>query len=203
MRQSSIRLKDGAGLTLNQKRLLSCLVFHGDLGRAAEDAGVAPSTARYWLGCNRAFKAAVNELFTKPLVAQTGAKLASILPNVGNVLDEGIHANQPVHHSVTCPECAHQFTVVVQAPEWPTRLRATEVLLRVHGLGQTSRLEVEGEIKHKLSLSLEDRLALAKYRRGQALPPGLEESLRDRGLLQEGTTEGEFREVDEEPEEAS
>lgn len=204
--RQALHRRDGSGLTLDQKRLISSLALHGDLYRAAEECNIKRSKAAYWLSNSPAFKAAIDNLFTKPLVMRTGMRLVQILPRAADVMEEAVEANQPVKHDVTCPECDHPFTVTLQAPEWATRLRASEALFRVHGLGQTSKLEVEGKIEHKHSLSLEDRLALARLRRDQPVPPAVEESLRDRGLLQEGTVEAEFSEIEpdlEGPEEAT
>lgn len=186
--------RDATGLRLDQKRFLAELVQHGNVPRACENTDTSLVAARQWLRFDEKFRLAVDALLTGPMMAQASVRLVSLLPKAGDAFEDALDAHHPVEVEVMCPECLHHFTTHVELPNWGPRLRVAEDVYKIHGQ-LTSKVEVEGKIEHEHSLSLEDRIAIAKYHRSQPLPPQVEEDLRSRGLLAEGAVEGQFRKV--------
>lgn len=182
-----LQRKDEDGLTLVQRRLLTELVLEPDFRQACENAKVPPNTAKHWLATNEAFIRRYDNLLG-PVVEVARSTMEATSLQAANMYGEAIEANKTLYRDVDCPECHHEFTVSIKAPNWPTRLRAGETILKSSKVLKDVR-ETETIITN---LNLEERLALARWQWNkrnpqdmQRIPPQMVETLRQKGLLDE------------------
>lgn len=186
-----LQRKDDDGLTLAMRRVLGELALTPSFKQAAENAEVPVSTVKHWLATDDDFRRQYDGLLG-PVVEVSRNLMEANSAQAAEMYGEAIEANEPTEHELTCPDCEHTFTAVIQAPNWPTRLRAGETVLRASKVLKDVR-ETETIITN---LNLEERLALARWQWNkrnpqemQRIPPQMVETLRQKGLLREDDTD--------------
>jgi hypothetical protein len=180
MTTKALQTRDKDGLTLAQRRLLGELALTTNWRQACTNAGVPPNTLRSLLSTNKAFQAAYNNLLG-PAVEVARDMLESSVIKVAGMYDEAVEAVKMVELEIVCPECKHEFPVANPHPDWATRLRAGDTVLRVAKLLKDVK-EISGTITH---LTLEESLALARWKHDGQISPSMIERLRQKGLLNE------------------
>jgi hypothetical protein len=191
VKPARIQRKDKRGLRLNQKKALLALAQGLPLEECAEAAGVALTTLKEWTRDDPAFMAAYEDLWSS-LLDDFKHRASTLLPQAGELMKEGLEAEQYVEADCQCPDCGHKFKTPVAIPAWNVRLRIMENIQKLHGLLGTT-VKVEGKIEqvHTLELTTDDYIAIQRIKRGMEVPPDVYQSLRERGAI-----EGEFRELD-------
>jgi hypothetical protein len=189
----TVRHRDEGGLLLDQRRLLAVLAVTPDLKEAAGRAKLNYLTVKNWLAYEPAFKKAVDRLFAQTIDAGK-TMLNSLVPKAAEMYDRALGAGNPVSHTVTCPECEHEFEFETSSPNWPTQLRAGEVVLkRIGDLKEHSVREIAGSIHH-VSMTVEQQIALLALKGGRPITPGIRRELEGLGVIEkeEEGTEGEI-----------
>lgn len=194
-------LRNHEGLTLAQRAVLVNLLEEPDLETAARRASIEIKTVRGWLRKDKNFLAAYNDL-GGAILAETRARLDMLMPNAADVMAEALGATevQLVTVTIPCPHkddellpCDKQHTidVLMPTPDWTTRWKIAEALLKRSGDLGTSKVKVEVggsvDVKHR-NLDMEDRIAIRQIERGVPVPPDVRESLRQRRLLPESAS---------------
>lgn len=178
--------KSQSGLTLDQRKLLACLLEYPDWEEACREwkpkqpVDKSIKSLRQWLANNPAFKTEYNKL-GEHMLAEARAKLDSLSPKAAQTYEEALGATSM--EEVTCPDCGSIFDAPL--PDWTVRLRVSDNLFKRAGdlSTSTSKVQLQAQINHTVSLSLEDRLAIARLQRDLPIPPDVLEGLRVRGLL--------------------
>jgi hypothetical protein len=179
MTSRNLQVKDADGLTLVQRRLLQELALTADWRQACANAEVPANTLRHLLSTNVAFVDAYNKLLG-PAVEVARDMMESTAVKAAGMYEEAVEAVRMVELEIVCPECKHEFSTTNPYPDWATRLRAGDTVLKVTKLLKDVK-EISGSITH---LNMEQSLALAKaryhIRRGEdpGLSPALMEMLR-------------------------
>lgn len=184
---------------LEQKLMLQELEQHSDWKRACDATGVAHDKFRRWLRIDEAFKAA----FAQQNEKQTDTVRRQIelsAQKAGELYDDALTATKDLDIELECPNCKHKMKVTAEVPDWSTRLKAGEVVLKVGKILKDVK-EVSGKITVE-QLDLPLRLALAAYNQGRVIPPGFYNELVAEGFIKpkelpagDTTTEGEWHEV--------
>lgn len=172
--------KDEDGLTLIQRRTLQELALTPNFKQAAENAEVPVSTVKHWLATDEAFSRQYDKLLGS-VVEVSRRLMEANSQQAAEMYGEAVEADKTLYRDVTCPECQHEFTVRLTVPNWPTRLRAGEVIQRVSGLLKNVQVH-EGTLTH---LTLEESLALALWKQDKQIPPQMVDRLRQKGMLRE------------------
>ncbi len=185
MTTKALQVRDKDGLTLAQRRLLQELALTTNWRQACDNAGVPPRTLRHLLSTNVAFQDSYNNLLGPALdIARDMIESTSL--KVAGMYDEAVEAVKMVELELACPECKHEFSISNPRPDWPTRLRAMDTVLKVAKL-LVDRKEISGTLTH---LNMEQSLALAraKFRLRNGLEPDIPPALMDilRPHLKEG-----------------
>jgi hypothetical protein len=175
------------GLTLEQRKLLACLLEYPDWTEAVlawkpkQDTEVSIKRLRNWL-TKPDFRAEYNKL-GEFMLGQARAKLDSLGPKAAQTYEEALGAT--TQQEVECPDCGSVFHAPL--PDWTVRLRVSDNLFKRAGdlSTTTSKVKMEAElnVNHRLTLTLEDQLAIARLQRALPVPPDVLEGLRVRGLL--------------------
>jgi len=175
----ALATRDASGLTLIQRRTLAELAIHPSVRAALKGAGITRKQLTHWLRHDTPFRKAFDDLYSDATEAGRSI-LSTLLPKAAETLGDALDADKPVSANVTCPHCEKTFDVHIQAPNWPTRMRASENVLKREG-------ELAEHVKHggvvgHLHL-LPDQLARLAIEAGQEVPPSVVEELRQRGLV--------------------
>lgn len=179
MTTKHLQVRDGDGLTLVQRRCLQELALTANWRQACDNAEVPPNTLRHWLSTNADFQSAYNDLLG-PAVDVARDMIESTALKAAGMYEEAVEAVKMVELEIVCPQCKHEFSVANPRPDWSTRLRAGDTVLKVAKL-LIDRKEISGTLTH---LSMEQNLALARARfflrsgRVPDLPPSVMEILR-------------------------
>ena len=190
VKPARVQRKDKRGLRLNQKRALMALAQGLSLEECAQAGGVALTTLKEWTRDDPAFMAAYEDLWSS-LLDDFKHKASILLPKAGDLMKEGLDAEQVIEADCQCPDCGRRFKAEVNVPAWNVRLRVMENIQKLHGLLGTS-IHVEGRVEqvHSLELTTDDYIAIQRIKRGMEVPPDVYQSLRERGAI-----EGEYREL--------
>lgn len=196
------RLRDANGLMLDQKLVLQEMEQHSDWKKACDAVGVTHDRFRKWLRIDASFKTAFNLQFEKQadMVRQ---QIELSAQKAGEIYDSALSATRDLDIELECPNCKHKMKVTAEVPDWSTRLKAGEVVLKVGKILKDVK-EVSGKITVE-QLDLPLRLALAAYNQGRVIPPGYFNQLVTEGFIKPpqqlpagDTVEGEYHEVPEE-----
>lgn len=192
------RLRNAQGLMLEQSLVLQELTSHSDWKKACDAVGVNYDRFRKWLRGDASFKAAFNTQFEKQadMVRQ---QIELSAQKAGEIYDSALSATRDLDIEVECTNCHTRLKITAEVPDWATRLKAGEVVLKVGKILKDVK-EVQGKITIE-QLDLPLRLALAAHNQGRVIPPGYYNQLVAEGFiippqLSSGETEGEYREVD-------
>jgi len=170
--------RDASGLTLLQRKTLGALAICPNPRDALAEAGITSNQLTYWLRGNKAFRKAYDDLYSDAVKAGRSI-LSTLLPKAAETLGDALDADKPLKVDVVCPECEHGFTTLVEAPNWATRMRASEDILKREG-------ELAEHVKHGGVVGhvhlLPDQLARLAIEAGQDVPPSVIEELKQRGL---------------------
>jgi hypothetical protein len=195
----SPRKRDGQGLLLEQKLVLQELEQHSDWKRACDAAGVSHEKFRRWLRIDEPFKLAFSIQNDKQ--TDTVRKVIELsTQKAGEVYDDALSANKDLTLEITCPNCKHEMKITAEVPDWKTRLKAGEIVLKVGKILKDVK-EVSGKITVE-QLDLPLRLALASYHQGRQIPPGYYNQLVAEGFIKQpalpagDVQEGEWYEAD-------
>jgi hypothetical protein len=195
----SPRKRDERGLLLEQKLVLQELEQHSDWKRACDAADVTHDKFRRWLRIDEPFKTAFN-LQNAQQTDTVRKQIELSAQKAGEVYDEALTANKDLTLEVTCPNCKHEMKITAEVPDWSTRLKAGEVVLKVGKILKDVK-EVSGKITVE-QLDLPLRLALAAHEAGRPIPPGFYNRLVADGFIKQpqlpagDVQEGEWHEVD-------
>jgi hypothetical protein len=174
-----LQAKDEDGLTLVQRRCLQELALTTNWRQACDNADVPANTLRHWLSTDAPFQAAYNDLLG-PAIAVARDMIESTALKAAGMYEEAVEAVNMVELELVCPECKHEFSIANPRPDWATRLRAGDTVLKVAKL-LIDRKEISGTLTH---LTLEETLAVARWKHDKQIPPVMIERLRQKGLIE-------------------
>ena len=177
-RRVSLQRRDGDGLMLNQRKLLSELALEPDLRRACTQAGVKLATAKAWLQRDEAFGHAFDQLLG-PSLDLAKALMESAATRASGVYEEALTATKIGTVEAKCPDCDRVFETEAQIPDWHVRLRAADIVMKVGNI-LIDRKQIE---QTNVVMTVEERFALELYRRGASVPPNIISRLDKKGLL--------------------
>lgn len=206
-----VRVEDAAGLTLEERRLLSEIGIKGSWREAARSLGIDPRRIQRMFN-NDAFKKEYDSLFPHDTKV-VERELNFVSKDAAVILEEVRDAelNKTVH--AQCPQCGKKFDVFVRVIDYVTKMRALEIMLKTMGLMKdTKSVKVEGQVTHvNIKLSTAQMLAMQALDRGLPVNPQIYrelESLAATGAFElpplpppRGFVDAEFREVKEEDDE--
>lgn len=184
------------GLTTEQTQLLAELGQTADIKTACEATGVALRTFRRWIRDDAVFKKAFTSLHSGVLESAK-AQIEIAAAKAANVFDEALDATKDVDLELECPHCHGEIRIKAQVSDHATRMKAGEVVLKVSKILKDVK-ETHGTVT-VAALPLHMQIALAAFKRGEPIPPSLEDKLTEMGFIKalpEGSTEGEWHEVD-------
>lgn len=183
------RRKDAQGLSLDQRRLLSCLATGVEWGEAIRMERIPARRARDWVTTNLAFQAEYDSLFSgkerNDLVRQL---MESLGPEAVRAHEDALFAEKGIALDVSCPKCHHEFTAGGLVVDHKTRLQAGRAVLGVGGHLKEIK-KIEGEVAVAV-LTFEETVALSLIRAGKTgVSPIMVTALRAKGVLPEGEEE--------------
>lgn len=191
------RARGADGLFADQKLVLQELTQHSDWRRACDTCGVSHDRFRRWLRQDEAFKAKFEAMFEHHTDA-IRKQLEMSAEKAGEVFDGALGATKDLELELQCPHCKGDIKVTAEIPDWGTRLKAGEVILKVGRILKDVK-EYEGRITIA-QLPLHLQLALASYHQGKEIPPGYQRELAEAGFLKLAAgpepEEAEWHEVD-------
>ena len=128
-----IRRRDSSGLMLDQRRLLQELARCQNWTQACIRAEIHPERFRTWVKRDRAFRKVYDAIHQSAVelarVAMRAASYASV-----EALEKAHAAVKVPKRRIRCNHCRRWSTYENPEPDWRTRLRAAETVLKAVGL---------------------------------------------------------------------
>jgi hypothetical protein len=168
------------GLTIDQNQLIQELKLTNNWKLACDRVGISYDRFRDWMRRNQTFQRAYEELHAGTVNA-VRKQLEASAQKAAEVFDEALDATKDVEIETTCPSCQAEIKITAQVPDYATRLKAGETVLKVGRVLKDVK-EIEGRVT-VASLPLHLQLALAAWREGQPIPPGYQRELNELGFI--------------------
>jgi hypothetical protein len=182
--------RDEDGLLAQQRNALTGLLAGESWPEVQRRLGLSSRQLGRWLREDEHFRAAYEDLFDfdvdtlRKQIQANGTKAAERL-------DESLDAVKTITIHGSCPNCRTKVEVATEVPDWNTRMKAIDMVLRVSRVLKDVT-KVEADVPQP---SLTHHLALAMTRsgKGDQVPPHIKEDLHRMKLL-----DGQDTETDEE-----
>lgn len=162
-----------------------------DEKQAQDDLDLTNARVARWLRDDpkylEAYSAAVSGIHSA-----VKAQLEDVSADLPETIRELMTALKP--KEVECPECGHEFSVLVA--NQVVQARIVEMLMKSTG-HLTAKVKIEGEVLHT-TLTITQRMALSLYRKGAQVSSQAVKELIALGVIEDPmveTVEGESREV--------
>lgn len=172
-----LQVRGAEGLTLVQSRVLQEMALTTDWREACARVEANPRTVRSWLEHDPAFQDAYAALIG-PAISTARDLMESSALKAAGVYNEAMEAIKVIEQEVTCPHCSLPFMTEMGMPDWNSRLRAGDTVMKVARiLKDVSEKSVT--ITH---LTMEDNLAIARanWEISQGLQPTIPPAMLER-----------------------
>lgn len=205
-KKGEIRKRLANGLMVDQNRVMLAMEDAAGWKEACEAAGVSPQRFREWIRRDAAFREAFERAHSG-VVEGVRKQLEASAQKAAEVYDEALDATKDTDIETTCPECGAAIKITAEVPDFTTRLKAGDAVLRVSKILKDVK-EVTGQITIQ-DQPLYLQIAYARFKREgrEAIPPNAYEKLVDLGIIKAlpagDTVEGEFHYVEDEHETAA
>lgn len=170
------------GLTIQQRQFIALLA--GGMSPAQACTSMNINIRSYFRWQNQPkFQEGVDKLFSAEDIANLKKALGVSAQETVHVLEDAMaNANRNVTVAATCPECGHAFDAKGRVEDWKSRLTAAGMLLKITGI-LLDRKETKVDVNVSYKLTFAENMMLLRYNRGEAIPPALEQRLRDLGKI--------------------
>lgn len=179
-----LQVRGPNGLMLVQTQWLEKLLETGSWRKAcaALDPPITVRRVRDWITEDLDFEVALDRLL-RPDLEGTKKELDTLASEAPGVYDDALTAERGLRVKATCPECGTEFTVNTMRPDWRTRLKAADTLLRARKLLIDSKeIGVKGNVTHT-HLTGDEHMALLAWKAGKEVPEAVMAKLREKGFI--------------------
>src|SRR5581483_7880592 len=128
--RSAPRARLRNGLTADQNLVMQELSRHGNWKRACDTTGVSYERFRHWMRKDPHFRRAFEEM-NGETVESVKRQLESSAQRAAEVFDDALEAMKDAKLDIKCPACGVEIKIEAEVPDYATRLKAGETILKV------------------------------------------------------------------------
>ena len=180
--KGTVRKRNEAGLMPDQVLFLRKLGEVADWKKACDASKVSYDKFRQWIRRDSAFITAYDRASTG-VVEGVRKQLESSAQKAAEVYDEALDATKDMDLELDCPHCGKHIKMVAEVPDFGTRLKAGDAVLRVSKILKDVK-EVSGMITIA-DQPLYLQIAYARFKREgrDAIPPNAYDKLMELGII--------------------